>query len=192
MIKSNFTEFGRERAYFDFDNLHKLSKYHLQVASGYKTSIDIYGTKTLLCSELCHKLINVETVWDYMQRIYAESNRDGGYKERVMSFLVGQTVMTNYNNKTYRIDDINWDADPMSTFDKRGGGNISFIDYYFQHYSIKIHEKKQPLLVSQVRIKKRIGAPGSASASGPDEKQQILLIPELCVLTGEFNFFFNF
>lgn len=186
MIKSKFTEFGRERAYFDFENLHPLNKYHLQVASGYKTSIDVYGTKTFLCSEMCHKLINMQTVWEYMERMYSELGRDA-YKEKVTSFLVGQTVMTNYNNKTYRIDDINWDADPMSTFDKRGGEKISFMDYYFQHYNLKVREKRQPLLVSQVRIRKRTntpGAPAAASASGAEEKQQILLIPEFCVLTG--------
>lgn len=187
MIKSKFTEFGRERAYFDFDNLHQLNKYHLQVASGYKTSIDVYGTKTYLCSELCHKLINIQTVWECMERMYSEFGRDA-YKEKVTNYLVGQTVMTSYNNKTYRIDDINWDVDPMSTFEKRGGGPVSFMDYYFQNYNIKVREKKQPLLVSQVRVKKRVGVTGTASASGAEEKQQVLLIPELCVLTGEFLF----
>lgn len=40
--------------------------------------------------------------------------------------------MTQYNNKTYRIDDIDTAKDPDSTFERRGKGSISFIDYYRQ------------------------------------------------------------
>lgn len=186
LTRCKFTEFGRDRAYFDFDNLHQLNKYHLNVASGYKASMDIYGSKTLLCSELCHKLINVETVWDLMQRMYRDYG-PSAYKEKVTSYLVGLTVMTNYNNKTYRIDDINWDADPTSTFElKRGGGDkVSFINYYNEHYKIKIRESKQPLLVSRVRLRPRPPQPGAAAAAAEESKSmEVLLVPELCVLTG--------
>ena len=34
-----------------------------------------------------------------------------------------------YSDKTYQINDINWDATPMSTFDYRGE-QITFVDYY--------------------------------------------------------------
>lgn len=35
-----------------------------------------------------------------------------------------------YNNRTYRIDDINWDSNPKSTFRKSDGSEMSFVDYY--------------------------------------------------------------
>ena len=35
-----------------------------------------------------------------------------------------------YNNKTYRIDDIDWEGTPQSTFKQRSGEEITFIDYY--------------------------------------------------------------
>lgn len=139
--------------------------------------MDMYGNKMLLCSEICHKLLNFDTVWDVMQKCY---NRGGGsYKENCMSQIVGQTVMTNYNNKTYRIDDINWNVTPKDTFDLKNGSKISFVDYYYDHYKLKIRELGQPLLVSLPKAKD--------AKRGNDTP--ILLVPELCVLTG-LNFFF--
>ena len=35
-----------------------------------------------------------------------------------------------YNNKTYRVDDINWDAQPSDTFQLYDGSSITFADYY--------------------------------------------------------------
>lgn len=185
LIKSKFTEFGRDRAYFDFETLIPMGKYNLNVASGYKATMDTYGTKTLLCSELCHKLINMQTVWDLMERMYRDHGPDA-YKEKVTNYLVGLTVMTSYNNKTYRIDDINWNVDPTTTFDKRGGNKISFLDYYFEHYKISIREPKQPLLVSKIKMRKKpAGAPAAAAAATSEpETMDVLLVPELCVLTG--------
>lgn len=52
-----------------------------------------------------------------------------------------------YNNKTYRIDDIDWDKTPMDTFQTKTG-EISYVDYYKKQYGIEIKDKKQPLLIS--------------------------------------------
>lgn len=35
-----------------------------------------------------------------------------------------------YNNKTYRIDDIDFNKNPMTKFKTRNGEEISFVDYY--------------------------------------------------------------
>lgn len=35
-----------------------------------------------------------------------------------------------YNNKTYRIDDIDFDKNPLTKFKTRDGSEISFVDYY--------------------------------------------------------------
>ena len=45
---------------------------------------------------------------------------------------IGITILYyfRYNNRTYRIDDINWDVTPMSTFKSSTGEEISFYDYY--------------------------------------------------------------
>ena len=57
-------EFGKERAYFDFENLQNLGPSNISIILGYKASIDLYGGRLLLCAELASKLINQNTVLD--------------------------------------------------------------------------------------------------------------------------------
>lgn len=52
------------------------------------------------------------------------------YQDEVQRQLLGTIVLTRYNNKTYRIDDIAWDKTPKSTFSTYSGEEISFVDYY--------------------------------------------------------------
>lgn len=137
--------------------------------------MDTYGNKLLLCTELAHKLINLDTVWDVMEKFYRDRGPND-YKANCLNYLVGQTVMTSYNKKTYRIDDIAWEQSPMDTFEKKGT-QVSFIDYYYESYKIRIEQQKQPLLVTSQKLR-------------DNTKRTILLIPELCVLTGN-QFFFT-
>ena len=81
--------------------------------------------------------------------------------------------MTHYNRKTYRIDDIDWESTPASTFDK-GNEQVSFADYYQQRYQLSVREMRQPLLISRPRRKDM-----HRGQAGP-----ILLIPEFCQMTG--------
>ena len=102
-----------------------------------------------------------------------------------------------YNNKTYRIDDIDWDKNPLSTFTTRSG-EISFMQYYENAYNKKISDKEQPLLVS---MPKKIvsgvcvvcvcvfsALSTVASICTQDQRRgmdgPILLVPELCHMTG--------
>lgn len=39
-------------------------------------------------------------------------------------------VLTRYNNRTYRIDDIDWDRTPRDSFTLASGEEITFVDYY--------------------------------------------------------------
>ena len=47
-----------------------------------------------------------------------------------MRQVVGTVVVTRYNNRTYRVDDIAWDKNPMSTFTDHTGKSVSFVEYY--------------------------------------------------------------
>lgn len=46
------------------------------------------------------------------------------------SNVVGTTVMTTYNNETYRIDDIDENATPSSEFTKKDGSKMTYMQYY--------------------------------------------------------------
>lgn len=59
------------------------------------------------------------------------------YQQSLSSFqdectkkLVGNVVITRYNNRTYRIDDIDWNKTPRDSFTLASGEDITFVDYY--------------------------------------------------------------
>jgi len=54
----------------------------------------------------------------------------GSFKEDVAKKLIGAIVLTRYNNRTYRVEDIAWDQNPKTTFPTSDGTETTFIDYY--------------------------------------------------------------
>ena len=92
LLRCNYKEFGRDRAYYDFSKTHDLSKYRLRVATGYKASMDIYTDKIFLCTEMAHKLINADNVFSVIEDIFNKNGSAG--KAICFEQIVGQTVMT--------------------------------------------------------------------------------------------------
>lgn len=108
-----------------------------------------------------------------MQLIY-RSHRDE-FQNRCRAELEGQIVMTHYNKKTYRIDDIDFEKNPDSTFFlRKENREVSYCEYYSSRYMVQIEDRKQPLLVSR---------PSRRDLNRGDN-QPIYLIPELCGMTG--------
>lgn len=97
----------------------------------------------------------------------------GNFKDLVVRKIVGSTVLTDYNNETYKVDDIDWEQNPDSEFDTRDGPE-SYAHYYERRYRLKVRDRRQPLLVVKPKAKNIRG--------GKD--QLILLVPELCRATG--------
>ena len=93
----------------------------------------------------------------------------------VQKALLGAIVLTRYNNKCYRIDDIDWNLKPSSTFVDHSGQEKSFVDYYKKQYNITIRDPNQPMLISRAKRK---------TAEEEDVAKLIALVPELCNLTG--------
>ena len=82
-------------------------------------------------------------------------------------------IIPRYNNKTYKIDDVNWKANPQSTFNRRDS-EVSYAKYYKDQYSLDIRDANQPMLISN---------PSSSQIRSGQDKP-IFLVPELCNLTG--------
>lgn len=78
------------------------------------------------------------------------------FKDIIIRELIGLSVFTRYNNKTYRIDDIAWDKNPTYEFDK-GTDKISLINYYKLHWNLEITDNGQPLLVHCAKNKLSTG-----------------------------------
>jgi aubergine-like protein len=113
------------------------------------------------------------TVLEYMTDVY-KSDPDR-FQENILKALVGRIVLTRYNNRTYRIDDIDFKRNPLSTFQTEDGP-VSFKDYYKTQYNIDLRDMRQPVLVNN----KAVSIPGTR------EKQelQFCVMPEITHLTG--------
>lgn len=38
--------------------------------------------------------------------------------------------MTRYNDRNYRVDDVDFSMNPLSEFDTKEGGKVKYVDYY--------------------------------------------------------------
>lgn len=90
--------------------------------------------------------------------------------------MIGETVLTAYNNNTYRIVDVNFNQTAMSSFSSKNGREMTYKEYYREKYELRIREDTQPLLIAKSKRKER-------NAAG--EIEMICLIPEFCNPTGE-------
>lgn len=146
------------------------NQFNVELWPGYTTSIRQHETDILICSDVTHKVMRTETIYDLMKKIRNESP---DFRTAIQSAFLGQIVLTDYNNRTYRIDDVDFSRNPSKTFETKDG-EITYVDYYRTRYNIHIKDVNQPLLVSNAKARDIRG--GSAEC--------ILLIPELCRATG--------
>lgn len=126
----------------------------------------------MLNCDASFRVLRTVTARDLM---HEASKQRGDMKETVTKMLLGCVTLTRYNNKTYKIDDIAWDMNPMSTFTSHEGPDITFKDYYKKAYDIEIKDLGQPLLINKAKKK---------DVKEGEEPKLICLIPELCFMTG--------
>lgn len=155
-----------------FDAVAKISirDYRLELWPGYVTSIRQHEYDILLCTEISSKVMRMETLYDILQDCL-KNYRD--HKEAFTKLIIGTTVLTDYSNKTYRVDDVDWDQSPASVFACKDGA-ISYAEYYQKRYQIRIRDVRQPLILSRSKDKQKRGG----------QADLIALIPELCRATG--------
>ncbi|XP_060666296.1 protein argonaute-3-like [Drosophila nasuta] len=147
----------------------------LEVWPGYVTAVDEYDGGLMLCCDVSHRLLCQRTVLEDLVDIYL--NNKSCYQEQAKIYLLGSIIITRYNNRTYRIDDICFTENPQSMFETRNG-SCSYIEYYKTHHNINIKDIKQPLLISKKQQKYE------KNASKDEDEIRYSLIPELCYLTG--------
>ncbi|KAK2837637.1 hypothetical protein Q5P01_014849 [Channa striata] len=163
------------RNHYDAESAVILGKHRLQVWPGYSTSIKRTDGGLYLCVDVSHKVLWNDSVLDVMNTLYQESKEN--FKDECTKELIGCIVITRYNNRTYRIDAIEWDKSPNDTFTLMDGTKTTFVEYYSKHYGITIKEMDQPLLSHRPKERSKPG--GKQIITG-----EILLVPELSFMTG--------
>ncbi len=171
MKKLQYVRFGRKK--FDPTAPKIIPQHKLEVWPGYVTAVDEYEDGIMLNLDVSHRLLCQSTVLDTLVNIHTSDKEN--FKELALTALLGSVVLTRYNNKTYRIDDIDWDNTPKSTF-MMNDRSVSYMEYYRSHYGIHIMEENQPLLVS--REERRV------AGAQAKETLTFCLIPEISFLTG--------
>ncbi|XP_077498582.1 piwi-like protein 1 [Amblyomma americanum] len=157
------------RYFFDKRAVASIPQHALELWQGLVTAIGQHDAGVLLVTDTLHKVLRRDSVFDLMSQIQHVPN----YKNECVKRVAGCIVMTPYNNKTYKVDGIDWDMNPACTFQTKKGPK-TYADYYRNQYERRIRDMRQPLLV--VRPKEKDLRAGRT--------QNIYLVPELCVLTG--------
>ncbi|NXI47583.1 PIWL1 protein, partial [Galbula dea] len=165
----NLQQIGRN--YYNPNDRISIPNHRLMVWPGFAASILQCDEGIMLCADVSYKILRSETVLDFMHSVYHQVGEQR-FRGACAKELIGLTVLTRYNNRTYRVDGIDWDANPKCSFRKSDGTEISFVDYYKGQYNQEITDLNQPVLVSRC-MRKSINRVGS-----------LILIPELCFLTG--------
>lgn len=159
------------RDYFDPVAKVDIREKNIQVWPGYKTTINQYEDKLLMVVEITHKILRLDSI--HFMLLQYSNTKGQGYKKCFHEDVVGKIVLTSYNNKTYRVDDVSWSDTPTSTFKMRDT-ETSYVDYYYKKYQVKIKDLGQPLLISRSKARDiRAGLP-----------ELVYLVPELCLQTG--------
>ncbi|XP_050028085.3 piwi-like protein 1 [Dermacentor andersoni] len=157
------------RHFFDKRAVSAIPQHGLELWQGLVTAIGQHETGVMMVTDTVHKVLRRDSVLDLLSHL----SHLPDYRNEAMRRVAGCIVMTPYNNKTYRVDDIDWDKCPLSTFETKEGTK-TYMDYYQEQYEKRISDGRQPLLVCRPKEK-------DLRAGRTDN---IYLIPELCVLTG--------
>lgn len=148
-----------------------LAEYKVELWPGYITSIRQHEQNFLICAEVSHKVMRQETIYEILRT--ARQDHGANWQSAFSKEIIGSIVLTKYNNKTYRVDDVDYNSSPSSTFDKKGE-QVKYTDYYQQRWQITIRDPAQPMLVSNPKAR-----------DIRDGRNTVLfLIPELCNATG--------
>ena len=155
------------RSYFDLSTPVKFQKHGLEIYSGYTVLVNQLEAGAHVSIDTTHKVIRTESVYEKLKQIYKQCSNPQQITQGIADEIVGSTIITRYNNRTYVAVDIDWNMTPNSTFKMHDGSEISFGAYYKSNYtSAVITDFDQPMVVAQVKSDK------------------VYLVPELCYLTG--------
>jgi len=166
----NLTEIRRD--FYDSEAVQIIQQHNLRIWPGYLTSIRQHEEQLLLGVEIIFKVLRGDTALDVMAKIRQQG---GDFRAACKAELEGKVVMTAYNKRTYRIDDIDFDKNPKTKFNlRKENRDVTYLEYYRSRYNVTIRSETQPMLISRPTRKDK--------NRGDDEP--IFLVPELCGMTG--------
>jgi aubergine len=162
LISLKLTRIGKN--YYNLKNSIEISQYNLKLLPGLIETIYISKKGLLFNADINFKLLRTKSILDEINEYKKLYEKD--YKKNFERDYLGSIIMCKYNNRTVKCNKIDWTKTPKNKFEK-DGKMISYEEYFFTQYKIKIGDKNQPLIIFE-KSKDRIEH----------------YIPELCLLTG--------
>jgi aubergine-like protein len=181
-------------------------RFKLKLYAGFNVSVQPCLMGNLMCIDLVSRVMQEQSVRAMMNQMMEDIKNRGGtrqdFQDRAKAVLIGQTVICTYNERPWRIDDVDFTKTMSSTFaieadnrppregktrGPRGNlgdftGDISFRDYFTRRYPKLESANKLPPAGHPA-----CAVPGLLVNTPKRErttKQQTILLPELCYITG--------
>lgn len=151
------------RKFFNPEAAVELTRHQLTVWPGYTTAVSDTETGSMVCIDVSHRVLRTNTV---MSQLMDLQKRGGDVIGLAKKMLTGSNVLTLYNRKSYRVEDVDFNKNPQDSFTSEKGVTMTFKDYYQGRWNKAVTNDQQPLLL----IKER--------------EHVLYLLPEFCVLTG--------
>ncbi|KAL4502181.1 hypothetical protein ABPG72_000416 [Tetrahymena utriculariae] len=169
--QENYIEIGKNSKFY---NDKDTQQRQIILPNYYQIQFQIYKGITFQINQAQEKH---QITIDFASRIMRMDDANQ-YIRIFKNKIIGKFVITAYNNyQRYQVTGLDKNKTPQSQFLwAQTNCLISFCDYYFLKYRIKIIDLKQPLLVSYTKQRDPITRQYS--------KKQIYLIPELCKMAG--------
>ncbi|KAG1657737.1 Piwi-like protein 1 [Nymphon striatum] len=177
LIRRSMSDLGFQqlnRNYFDSAAKQVVSGFKMEVWPGFVTSIRQHVNDVLMMVDSNSKVLRTDTVLDQMNEIQRKTRSQTNYMDEIKRQLLGIIVVTKYNSNTYRIDDFDFNGNPTNTFSKKGE-DITYIEYYQKNWNVDITDHRQPLIITRPSRQDR----------NAGRMDNIVLIPELCCMTGK-------
>lgn len=100
------TEINRD--HYDTRAAKHVQAWQLEILPGYKLSVGQHEYQILANAEVLTKVVRVDTVLAAISRMLNQQKS----RNEITRAIIGSVVMTKYNYKTYRVDDIDWNSKP--------------------------------------------------------------------------------
>jgi aubergine len=149
-----FKQIGRN--FFNPDQSTRLAAYNIEIWPGFSSSLQMLTRGVMLNVDIAHKVLRTDNVLELMEEIKNRCRSD--YQGEIRKTLIGATILTSYNKRTYKVDDVDFDHSPKDRFNQgikpekteksvktegeveteAEGEPVSYYEYYKKKYGAEI------------------------------------------------------
>ena len=126
--KIKFKQIGRN--YFNPQQSTRLPNHNIEVWPGFSSSLQMLEKGVLLNVDIVHKVLRTDSVLDFIMDIKNKSRGDP--ISEIKKALIGTTILTSYNKRTYKVDDIDFEKSPKDSFLQDESGSETTYQEYFK------------------------------------------------------------